>query len=68
MAESGPTLSNLSNESRSFAPSEQFAAQANGGPDLYVDAERDRDAFWATQADRLSWGRRWDKVLEWEPP
>jgi acetyl-CoA synthetase len=68
MAESGPTLSNLSTESRSFAPSEQFAAQANAGPDLYVDAERDRDAFWATQADRLSWGRRWDKVLEWDAP
>ena len=68
MAETGPTLSNLSTESRSFAPSEQFAAQANAGEDLYAEAERDRDTFWAEQADRLSWARKWDTVLQWDAP
>jgi acetyl-CoA synthetase len=68
MSDTGPTLSNLSTETRGFPPSEQFAAQANAGEDLYTDAERDRDTFWANQADRLSWARRWDTVLDWRPP
>jgi acetyl-CoA synthetase len=40
MSETGPTLSNLSTESRSFPPSAQFTAQANAGPDLYTEAEK----------------------------
>ncbi|MFC5994532.1 acetate--CoA ligase [Pseudonocardia hispaniensis] len=68
MAESGVTLSNLSTESRVFPPSEEFAAQANATEDWYARADRDRDAFWAEQAERLSWAQRWDKVLEWNAP
>jgi acetyl-CoA synthetase len=68
MAESGPTLSNLSTESRSFPPSEEFAAQANATEDWYARADADREGFWAEQADRLSWDTPWDQVLEWEPP
>ncbi len=66
--ESGSTLSNLSTESRSFPPSEEFAAQANAKEDLYAHADDDREAFWAEQADRLSWDTRWDTVLDWQPP
>ncbi len=66
MAESGATLSNLSTESRSFPPSAEFAAQANVTEDWYARAEDDREAFWAEQADRLSWAQKWDKVLEWD--
>ena len=55
MAESGPTLSNLSTESRSFPPSEEFAAQANATEDWYARGDDDREAFWAEQADRLHW-------------
>jgi len=29
---------------------------------------RDPDAFWAEQADRLDWFRKWDRVLDWQPP
>ncbi|MBW0101917.1 acetate--CoA ligase [Pseudonocardia sp. KRD291] len=68
MAESGATLSNLSTESRAFPPSEEFAAQANATAELYDRADADREAFWAEQADRLSWSRKWDKVLEWNAP
>ncbi|MDT7710420.1 MAG: acetyl-CoA synthetase [Pseudonocardiales bacterium] len=68
MAESGATLSNLSTESRSFPPSEEFAAQANATAEWYDRADADRDAFWSEQAERLSWSKTWDTVLEWDAP
>jgi len=68
MADSGPTLSNLSTESRTFPPNEEFIAQANAGADTYDRADTDRDAFWAEQADRLHWNRKWDQVLDWQAP
>ncbi|HEX3260023.1 MAG TPA: acetyl-coenzyme A synthetase N-terminal domain-containing protein, partial [Pseudonocardia sp.] len=68
MADSGPTLSNLSNETRSFPPSAEFAAQANATEDWYARGDEDREGFWAEQADRLTWAQRWDKVLEWDAP
>jgi acetyl-CoA synthetase len=69
MAESeGSTLSNLAHEDRSFAPSEEFAAQANATEEWYDRADSDRDGFWAEQADRLHWHQRWDQVLEWDAP
>lgn len=49
----------------SYAPSEEFAAQANATAALYDEAERDRLAFWGTQADRLSWARPYTEVLDW---
>ncbi|MCH6169874.1 acetate--CoA ligase [Pseudonocardia alaniniphila] len=62
------TLSNLSTESRSFPPSEEFAAQANATAESYDRSAADRDAFWAEQADRLHWHQKWDRVLEWDAP
>ncbi|SEP24735.1 acetate--CoA ligase [Trujillonella endophytica] len=55
-------------EGRRFPVPEQLAAQANVGPDVYAEAERDRLAFWATQARRLTWTREWDEVLDWSNP
>ena len=55
-------------DGRSFAPPEALAAQANVGPDVYDEAARDRLAFWATQARRLTWTREWDEVLDWSNP
>ncbi|MEJ3652205.1 acetate--CoA ligase [Actinomycetes bacterium KLBMP 9759] len=68
MAAQEPTLSNLSTESRSFAPSDEFAGQANATAEWYDRADDDREAFWAEQADRLHWNRKWDRVLDWEAP
>src|SRR3982074_143281 len=68
MAESGPTLSNLSTESRSFSPSDEFAAQANATAEWYDRADADREGFWAEQADRLHWHQKWDQVLQWDAP
>lgn len=61
-----PSLENLLHENRSFPPSAEFAAQANGTPDLYADARADRLAFWARQATELvSWRKPFTEVLDW---
>jgi acetyl-CoA synthetase len=58
-------LDNLLTESRSFPPSEEFAAQANATAALRQEADADREAFWAKQAERLTWATKWDQVLDW---
>ena len=45
--------------------SDDFAAQANATAELYSEAEKDRLAFWAKQANRLSWDTPFDEVLDW---
>jgi acetyl-CoA synthetase len=48
-----------------YAPSPEFTAQANATEELYREAEKDRLAFWAEQANRLSWDTPFDEVLDW---
>jgi acetyl-CoA synthetase len=55
-------------EGRRFPPSEELAAQANVGPEVYEEAARDRLAFWEKQARRLTWEQEWDRVLDWDNP
>ena len=62
---SSETLDNLSSENRTFAPSPEFAAQANAQPSLYDEAGRDGVAFWERQAEALVWERKWDTALDW---
>jgi acetyl-CoA synthetase len=62
-------LDDLLHESRSFPPPPSFRNRARiQDEQIYADAERDPEAFWATFADELVWSRRWDKVLDWQPP
>jgi acetyl-CoA synthetase len=61
----GQTLDNLLTESRTFPPSDEFAQQANAKADLYEQADADREAFWAEQAEQLSWETKWNQVLDW---
>ncbi len=49
----------------SFPPSADFAANANATAALYDAAEADRLAFWADQANRLSWDTPFTEVLDW---
>jgi acetyl-CoA synthetase len=65
---SNETLENLMNETRTFLPSEEFAAEANAQPFIYAQANQDRIAFWEEAADRLQWERRWDQALHWQVP
>ncbi len=56
-------------ETRTFPPSEAFASQANiSDPEIYERAAGDPEAFWAEQAESLSWYRKWDTVLTWDEP
>ena len=59
----------LLNEDRVFEPPHLFRQQANArDASIYDRADRDPEAFWAAFADELEWSRRWDTVLEWNPP
>jgi acetyl-CoA synthetase len=65
---SDETLSNLLKEDRRFEPPADLAAHANLTEEAYDRAASDREAFWAEQADRLSWETRWNRVLDWDDP
>ncbi len=61
-------LDALLTERRRFAPPPEFAATAAiADPAVYEEAE-DFEAFWAGWAEELDWFRKWDTVLEWDPP
>ncbi|MFC6286886.1 acetate--CoA ligase [Nocardioides sp. GCM10027113] len=62
------TLSNLLHENRRFEPPAGLAAEANVKEEAYDRAAADREAFWAEQAERLDWGKKWDRVLDWDNP
>jgi acetyl-CoA synthetase len=62
------TLANLLSETRQFPPPAELAADANVTADAYEDAKADRLGFWAKQAERLHWHKRWDEVLDWSNP
>ncbi len=61
-------LSNLLQEDRRFEPPADLAEHANANADTYAQADADGLAFWAEQADRLTWGTHWDRVLDWDNP
>ena len=59
----------LLQEHRSFPPPASFRSQARiQDEQIYADAERDPEKFWAGFAEELEWSRRWDTVLDWQPP
>lgn len=69
MSQPEGNLEALLQEDRVFDPPANFTAQANVKDNsLYEMAAKDREGFWAKMAERLDWFRKWDKVLEWEPP
>ncbi|SNR37917.1 acetyl-CoA synthetase [Actinomadura mexicana] len=68
LSQSQETLSNLLQETRRFPPPAELAASANVKADAYERAAEDRLGFWAEQADRLAWTKRWDDVLDWSNP
>jgi len=59
----------LLHEERLYEPSEDFRMAAAVGDDSPYEAARtDRESFWASWAETLHWFKKWDTVLEWEPP
>ena len=58
-------MSDSSTTNEKYAPSAEFAVQANATADLYTEADADRLAFWDKQARRLTWDQEWSEVLDW---
>jgi acetyl-CoA synthetase len=59
-------LENLSHENRTFPPSAEFTAQANGKAGLYAASAADHEGFWAEQArSYLSWSKDFGQTLDW---
>jgi len=63
--QSAPTHRVVAQGPTSYAPSTQFASQANAHADLCERADVDRLRFWADQARKLMWDREFDEVLDW---
>src|SRR3712207_2524738 len=54
---------------RTYEPPEEFARGANvDDASIYEKAEQDYEGFWAEHARELHWFKRWDRVLDWDPP
>ncbi len=67
------TIESILNETRLFPPSDEFKAQAHvNGMEayerLFAEAEADPEGWWAKQAERLHWFKKWDRVLDWKLP
>ena len=62
------SIETLLSEARQFPAPPEFAAQANAGPEIYAEADRDYEAFWASWARKLEWTRPFESVLEWKEP
>ena len=55
----------LTFEERVFPPSDEFVAQANAGPEIYEEAEKDWLGFWQKQAlERITWFKEPTQVLD----
>ena len=63
MMDSG--IENLLQENRRFPPSEDFAANAVGTDELYIEADEDFVAYWTRQAkERLTWVKEPTETLD----
>nr|WP_245348400.1 acetate--CoA ligase [Paeniglutamicibacter psychrophenolicus] len=59
-------MDNLSHETRAFAPSAEFVANAIGKPEQYEAAKADRLGYWAETARKvLTWDTDFTEVLDW---
>ena len=73
MVSESERIESVLTETRVFPPPAEFAAAAtiasmNEYRALVAEAERDPEGYWARQAELLHWFKRWDRVLDWQPP
>ncbi len=63
------TIDVLLEEERTFDPEEDFVKKAVvSDPAIYEDARKDPENYWAHCAGKLDWFKKWDTILEWDPP
>ncbi|MBI2166185.1 MAG: acetate--CoA ligase [Chloroflexi bacterium] len=69
VVERSASIEALLEERRRFPVPEEFGKRANvRDPGIYKRAARNPEAFWARVAQELHWFKKWDRVLEWNPP
>src|SRR5713226_5020059 len=66
----GATIEALLAEGRTFPPPDAFKKTAHVvGTEIYDEANRDYEGFWARQAAELvDWSEEWHTILEWDLP
>ena len=63
------TIEVLLAEGKTYPPPEGFRKKAwVKDASIYEKADKDFEGFWASFAEELHWFKKWDKVLEWDPP
>ena len=69
MSDTEQNIEALLSEKRVFEASPSFVERALiSDRSIYDRAAADPQGFWAEQAERISWSRRWDEVMEWDAP
>ena len=73
MSEEKKTITSMLDEKRVFPPPNEFSKKAyiksmDEYKALYKKSEDDLEGFWAEQAEMIHWFKKWDSVLEWQPP
>jgi acetyl-CoA synthetase len=64
-----PEINALLNETRVFPPPAAWARDAHvTSTDVYAEAAKDPEAFWARFARELEWTTPWETVVEWKSP
>jgi acetyl-CoA synthetase len=66
-------IESLQQEDRVFPPPPEFSENAHIKSmveleRLRTEASADPETFWARMADELHWFKKWDTVLNWQPP
>ena len=69
MVVSGATIDSLLKEKERYTASDAFRKHALVTDEkLHERGARDPEGYWAEEAGRLHWIKRWEKVLQWDPP
>ena len=69
MSDSSETIDTLLQEDRRFPPPADFVRDALvSDAAIYEEATAHPERFWEQWAEQLHWFRKWDRVLDWDPP
>jgi len=66
-------ITSVLKETRLFQPDREFSRRAHvksleDYERLYNESVENPEGFWAKIAEEIDWFKRWEKVLEWDPP
>ena len=69
MVVSGATIDSLLREKERYTASDAFRKNALVKDEKLLErAAKDPEGYWAEEAGRLHWIKRWEKVLQWDAP